>query len=124
MDSELALVREDNYSLDGWLPNKDFPGYRRKEIKNIPQKVILVSRLDGPSEKIVRRIIDDSLFAEKEWLKGKTYFDASRPDPEDVELTNYGLYYDRAIHKADASGRKERAYASGSRFTGETLSAG
>ena len=29
VDSELALVREDNYPLDGWLPNKYFLGYRR-----------------------------------------------------------------------------------------------
>ena len=54
VDSELALVREDNYSLDGWLPNKYYLGYRGKEVKNMPGKVMLVSRLDGPSEKIVK----------------------------------------------------------------------
>ena len=100
VDSELALVREDPYPLDGWLPNKYYLGYRGKEIKNMPGKAMLVSRLDGPSEKIVRRMIDDSLFAEKEGLKGKAYFDASKPDPGDIELKNYGLFYDRAIHKA------------------------
>lgn len=106
VDSELALVREDNYSLDGWLPNKYFLGYRGKEIKNIPQKVILVSRLDGPSEEIVRRIIDDSIQTEKEGLKGKAYFDARWPDPGDKpasqagrEVTGYA-FYDRAIHNA------------------------
>jgi uncharacterized protein (TIGR03790 family) len=99
VDSELALVREDNYYLDGWLPNKYFLGYRGKEIKNIPQKVILVSRLDGPSEEIVRRIIDDSLQTEKEGLQGKAYFDARWPDPGSKELTG-GAFYDRAIHNA------------------------
>ena len=57
VDSELALIREDNYPLDGWLPNKYFLGYRGKEIKNVPQKVMLVSRLDASSEEIVRRTI-------------------------------------------------------------------
>ena len=99
VDSELALVREDNYPLDGWLPNKYFLGYRGKEIKNVPQKVILVSRLDGPSEEIVRRIIDDSLQAEKEGLQGKAYFDARWPDPGDKNSTGYA-FYDRAIHNA------------------------
>lgn len=99
VDSELALVKEDNYPLDGWLPNKYFLGYRGKEIKNVPQKVILVSRLDGPSEEIVRRIIDDSLQTEKEGLKGKAYFDARWPVPGSNKVTGSALY-DLAIHKA------------------------
>ena len=98
VDSELALVREDHYSLDGWLPNKYYLGYRGKEIKNMPGKAMLVSRLDGPSEKIVRRIIDDSLIAENEGLRGKAYFDARWPDPGNKEL-NGTAFYDRAIHK-------------------------
>ena len=100
VDSELALVREDNYPLDRWLPNKYFLGYRGKEIKNMPQRVILVSRLDGPSEEIVRRIIDDSLQTEKEGLQGKAYFDARWPDPGDKEVKGGYGFYDRAIHKA------------------------
>ena len=100
VDSELALVREDHYPLDGWLPNKYFLGYRGKEIKNMPQKVMLVSRLDGPSEEIVRRIIDDSLQTEKEGLQGKAYFDARWPDPGDKEVKGSYGFYDRAIHKA------------------------
>ena len=100
VDSELALVREDNYPLDRWLPNKYFLGYRGKEIKNMPQRVILVSRLDGPSEEIVRRIIDDSLQTEKEGLQGKAYFDARWPDPRDKEVKGSYGFYDRAIHKA------------------------
>ena len=106
VDSELALVREENYPLDGWLPNRYFLGYRNKEIQGMPKNVILVSRLDGPTEKIVRRIIDDSLLAEKEGLKGKAYFDARWPDPGDRpaslagrEVSDYA-FYDRAIHRA------------------------
>ena len=106
VDSELALVREDSYPLDGWLPNKYFLGFRGKEIKNMPEKVVLVSRLDGPSEEIVRRIIDDSLHAEEQGLFGRAYFDARWLDPRDKpdtksgkEITGYA-FYDRAIHHA------------------------
>jgi len=100
VDSELALVREDKYPLGGWLPNKYFLGYRGKKIKNVPQKVLLISRLDGPSEEDVRRIIDDGLQAEKEGLQGKAYFDARWPDPRDKEVKGSYGFYDRAIHKA------------------------
>lgn len=106
VDSELALVREDSYPLGGWVPNKYFLGYRGKEIKNMPEKVVLVSRLDGPSEETVRRIIDDSLYAEEKGLSGRAYFDARWPDPGDrpdltagKEVTGYA-FYDRAIHNA------------------------
>ena len=99
VDSELALVREDPYPLERWLPNKYYLGYRGKEIKNMPGKAMLVSRLDGPSEKIVKRIIDDSLIAENEGLRGKAYFDARWPDPGKKEVTG-AAFYDRAIHNA------------------------
>jgi uncharacterized protein (TIGR03790 family) len=99
VDSELALVREDPYPLERWLPNKYYLGYRNKEIQGMPKNIILVSRLDGPSEKIVRRVIDDSLFTEKEGLKGKAYFDAQWPDPGEKEVKG-SAFYDRAIHRA------------------------
>lgn len=104
VDSELALVREDSYPLDGWLPNKYFLGYRGKNIRNMPEKAILVSRLDGPTEDIVRRMIDDSLHAEKEGLSGRAYFDTRWPDPgTKADLTAFKdgyAFYDRAIHYA------------------------
>ncbi len=99
VDSELALIREENYPLEGWLPNKYFLGYKGKKIDNMPPKVMLISRLDGPSEKIVRRIIDDSLQTEKEGLHGTAYFDARYPEPGDKKVTG-GAFYDRSIHNA------------------------
>jgi len=60
---------------------------------------MVVSRLDGPSEKIVRRIIDDSLQVENEGLTGRAYFDARWPYSEEKEVSGYA-FYDRAIHKA------------------------
>lgn len=105
VDSELALVREEHYSLDNWVPNKFFVAFRNRQIEGVPQKIIMVSRLDGPNEEIVRRLIDDSLQVEKQGLHGTAYFDARWPDPGDKKLTGYA-YYDRAIHNAAQNVKK------------------
>ena len=123
VDSEIALVREETYPLNGWLPNKLFLWNQKNPPKNLLQKVILVSRLDGPTSKSVRRLIDDSLETEKEGLKGVAYFDARWPDPGNKQLSGYA-FYDRAVHQAarliEKSGRmpvvldsKERLFQSG-----------
>lgn len=97
VDSELALVMEKQYKLRGWLANRLFLGFRGKKVDDMPQRVILVSRLDGPKEAVVRRIIDDSIEAERDGLKGTAYFDARWPEKGDKDLSAYALY-DRAIH--------------------------
>jgi uncharacterized protein (TIGR03790 family) len=123
VDSEIALVEEAAYSLEGWLPNKYFVLLRGKNIPNMPQKVLLVSRLDGPTPQVVRRVIDDSMQAEKAGLTGKAYFDARWPGKGDKNLSPYE-FYDRAIHNAarvvEKSGRmpvvldeKERLFQPG-----------
>jgi len=123
VDSEIALVREEPYPLNGWLPNKLFLWNQKKNPPNLLQKVMMVSRLDGPTDIIVRRFIDDSLETEKEGLKGMAYFDAQWPDPGNKELSGYA-FYDRAIHQAarrvEKSGRmkvvidsKERLFQPG-----------
>ncbi len=124
VDSELALVREDSYPLDGWLPNKLFLWNQKKPPSNLLQKVMLVSRLDGPTPEIVRRVIDDSLETEKTGLTGVAYFDARWPDPGDKKEISGYAFYDRSIHQAaqrvEKSGRmstvldsKERLFQPG-----------
>jgi uncharacterized protein (TIGR03790 family) len=97
VDSEIALVRENTYPLEGWLPNKYYVGFRGINVVGMPQKVVAVCRLDGPTETTVYRIIDDSLFAEDHGLAGKAYFDARWPDKGLKDLSPYEVY-DRAIH--------------------------
>jgi uncharacterized protein (TIGR03790 family) len=99
VDSGLALVMERQYRLEGWLTNRYFLGFHGKAIANMPKKVLIISRLDGPSNAVVRRIIDDSMQAEREGLTGKAYFDARWPDKGDQELSAY-QQYDKAIHNA------------------------
>ncbi len=96
VDSELALVLR-YYPLAGWLANPWFTG-PPLDISIGRDNVLLVSRLDGPSPKIVRRIIDDAVQTEKKGLAGIFYFDARRPLDKEPKSA-YGLY-DRYIHSA------------------------
>lgn len=103
VDSELALVLNRSYPLDRWLPNPYFVGYARQK-RQLPfnkDQVLFVSRLDGPTPAIVRRVIDDSLYAEQHGLKGEVWFDARWPLPKKKNLQGYALY-DASIHKAAA----------------------
>ncbi len=102
LDSEISLVMAGSYPLVGWLPNPSYLGYRGKEIKKMPTIAYMVARLDGPSPKIVRRLILDSLAVEKTGLSGTAYLDARwpRPAPEKVKtLQGYALY-DNYLHQA------------------------
>ncbi len=102
VDSELSLVMAGNYPLPGWLPNPSFLGYRGKKIKNEPRIAYMVARLDGSNPKIVKRMITDSITAEKNGLSGTAYFDARWPMPKPEKgkkLSGYA-FYDNSIHLA------------------------
>jgi uncharacterized protein (TIGR03790 family) len=100
VDSEIALVLAKDYSLSGWLPNPFYLGRPKKTLSVEKPEVLMVSRLDGPTENIVRRIIDDSIAAEEEGLNGICYMDARWPAPKkDNKDAGYG-FYDGSIHRA------------------------
>lgn len=99
LDSELALVKQQNYPLSMWTLNPYFAGFRGKKLRFAKNDVMMVCRLDAPTVDDVKRVIDDSLFAEKNGLTGKAYFDARWPNPEKNNLKSYA-YYDRSIHLA------------------------
>ncbi|MFP3928977.1 MAG: TIGR03790 family protein [Desulfobacteraceae bacterium] len=110
LDSELALALAGDYDLSMWIPNPFFLGYRGRTSRNMPErdKVLMVSRLDGPGEEVVKRIIDDSVEVEKEGLMGTAYFDARWPRPSEdkmPEKVGYG-FYDLSIHEAAERVRK------------------
>lgn len=97
VDSELALVRVEDYPLDGWLPNPYFLGFRAPMFKR--DDVLIVSRLDGPDPATVRRLIDDAVAVEQQGLQGIAYLDARWPKPGATNLQGYALY-DASIHAA------------------------
>ncbi len=76
VDSELALVLVKKYPLAGWMPNPYFLPRQGEKNRLSKNSVLLVSRLDAPDTQTVRRMIDDSLAAERRGLRGIGYFDA------------------------------------------------
>jgi uncharacterized protein (TIGR03790 family) len=103
LDSELALVLNENYSLSGWIANPLFVGFKNSQLPIDKKNVLLVSRLDASSDALVKKIINDSIAAEKKGLKGKAYFDARWPRPTKKQPPKASLdyaFYDRSIYAA------------------------
>ncbi len=100
VDSELMLVKVEDYPLLNWIENPYFIGFQGK--KNILAKddILLVSRLDGPDKKTVYRLIDDAVTAEKSGLKGIGYFDARWPLPKNTKGLSGYAQWDASLHKA------------------------
>ena len=108
-DSELALVLAGAYPLAGWIANPYFIGFKNQKPTIGRQDVLLVSRLDGPTDDIVRRIIDDSIAAERTGLRGTAYFDARWPMTDKNALPENKKsyrFYDHSIHLAAGRVRK------------------
>ena len=102
VDSELALVKAGDIELSKWLHNPYYLPVQQAEREDLElgkKDVIMVSRLDGPDSETVKRIISDTLEAEKAGLSGTAYFDARWPEPKKEELSGYSLY-DKSIHLA------------------------
>jgi uncharacterized protein (TIGR03790 family) len=91
VDSELGLLwwdRED-YTVNGRIPN---PFYYLNQPTNTDHQqglpVLMVGRIDGPTAKSAKEMIERTLLAEKNGLKGNAYIDAKgdRLNPK-VELS-------------------------------------
>lgn len=99
-DSELALIKKkEPYDLNFWIPNPFYLRFRGQQTAIQFEDIIMVSRLDGSTPKTVKRIINDSIEAEKEGLKGSAFFDARWEIPEQGVRTSGYAYYDQSIHQ-------------------------
>ena len=92
VDSELSMVLFRNYELYRWQPNRLHSNLNildtEEELLTLGLGTLMVSRLDGPGEKIVKGIIDKALSAEKSGLKGTAYFDSRGI----IDESQYGQY--------------------------------
>ncbi len=76
VDSEIAVLARFSLEISGALTNPYFQSYRPiREVKDAG--LMLVCRLDAPSAGIVRRMITDSIEAEKNGLWGRAYVDGA-----------------------------------------------
>jgi uncharacterized protein (TIGR03790 family) len=79
VDSELALLPVFGLPKGGFVPNPFFDAKATGQSRVGPElakSMILVTRLDGPRPEDVRRMIDDSLYAEKNRLAGLAVVDS------------------------------------------------
>ncbi len=78
VDSELALlIGPSNLSMTAFVPNPLFANATSRAVD--ADRVICVSRLDGPSVYAVKKMIDRTLQAEAQGLIGRAYFDLGGP---------------------------------------------
>ena len=84
LDSELSMVLFEGYELYRWQPNllkstvtpNPVTPASVEMLQEARKRLLMVSRLDGPSDKIAKGLIDKALTAEKSGLKGNAYFDS------------------------------------------------
>lgn len=87
VDGELALLAgPPGLSMTAFVPNPLFAQMSPASLD--AQRVIRVSRLDGPSVKAVTNLIDRSLEAEETGLMGRAYFDIGGPHAKGDEWLN------------------------------------
>lgn len=99
VDSEIALVRAPDYSLEGWILNPFFLHCQKTDALSIGKdNILMVCRIDGPTFDIAKRIITDSIEVEKTGLSGKAYLDARWSYPSGDPKGAYAAY-DYAIHR-------------------------
>ena len=92
VDSELSMLLVQSYDLYRWQPNM-----LRGQVPDLGFKTLMVSRLDGPDEKIVKGLIDKALTAEKTGLKGNAYIDSRGIVKKDM----YG-FFDQSLRDLGA----------------------
>ena len=85
VDSELATLPFFTGQISGTVPNPYAESFRGIfEFEGVAP--LLVTRLDGPSASIVRRMITDAIATEKTGLWGRAYIDASRNTGNGYEM--------------------------------------
>lgn len=84
VDSELALLPIQGLPTYGLVANPYFADKRIRPFSSFfANYLILVTRLDGPSPGIVRRMIQDAVEAEKTELTGRAFFDLRSIEKKD-----------------------------------------
>lgn len=102
VDSELMLLWWDGYPLARWVANPMYFQSSERYRKESPP-VVLVSRLDGPTADIAKRLVDDAVAVEKTGLSGKAVIDARgfKFEPKGGDATGHGYGgYDESMREA------------------------
>src|SRR5262249_15048588 len=75
-DSELSLVMwPDDYQLLRWQMNYLRPIFENSQLPKF-YRTLMVSRIDAPTLKLAKGLVDTAIQVEKQGLRGKVYIDA------------------------------------------------
>ncbi len=88
VDSELTLLLFPPYDIRGRVGN---PLYNQLRWEPGGLFLLLATRLDGPDPGVVRRMMRDTLDAERHGLHGRAYFDLRGPHADDYQAGDYWL---------------------------------
>ena len=80
VDSELSLLAQGNYNINGLQPNPLF--HNEHPTPFDLSAVVKVGRLDGPTLEDAERLVDNALIAEHTGLLGRGYVDLGGPNHE------------------------------------------
>ncbi len=94
VDSELAMISFPKYPIKDFVPNFLHFSADGRVTPGLPP-MIMTCRIDGPSAKDARRIIDDSIFVEQRGLTGVAYVDAGLPPRFQNKAGDYGPFDER-----------------------------
>jgi uncharacterized protein (TIGR03790 family) len=100
VDSELSMVMFDSYELFLWQPNKLKRGGLFSSFATL-----MVSRLDGPGERIAFGLIDKAVAAEQKGLTGIAYIDPGYSETRGADL-QYAEYDKSLLETAYALRRR------------------
>ncbi|HEX4413922.1 MAG TPA: TIGR03790 family protein [Lacipirellulaceae bacterium] len=98
-DSELTLVMwPHDYELLRWQPSYLRPGYANSQLPKA-FRTLMVSRIDAPTLKLAKGMVDTAIAVEKSGLHGTAYFDARGLAKIDDPNVAPGSYpdYDRSL---------------------------
>jgi uncharacterized protein (TIGR03790 family) len=113
VDSELTLLAYGVYNINGWVPNPRFGVEQARLLES--DRVVLVTRLDGPSYEDAAGLVDHAIEAETTGLIGRFYINVRGPHPDGerwldqtaAQLANLGFDgdVDRTDNNLPASAR-------------------
>jgi uncharacterized protein (TIGR03790 family) len=92
VDSELSMVLFDSYELYRWQPNMLNDKYTSQN-----SITLMVCRLDGPGQDVIKGLIDKAIAAEKNGLQGIAYIDSRGITSRDL----YG-HFDQSLRNLAA----------------------
>jgi uncharacterized protein (TIGR03790 family) len=98
-DSELSLVMwPEDYQLLRWQMNYLRPDYDNSQLRKF-YRTLMVSRIDAPTLKLAKGLVDTAIQVEQQGLHGKVYLDARGIGKLDDANVPFGSYadYDRAL---------------------------